>query len=303
MPAVSIIIPAYGRADFVNQAVAGIGQQTFTDYEIIVVDDGSGDVVVAGYQLPPTAKLIRRETNSGRASIPRNDGFRVSRGRYLAFLDMDDVWLPEKLASQVAILDAHPEIGVTYCHYHQVDEILQPLPKQIDPPSVGADFLAEMIDRCFIRSPSLTLIRREALEAAGVFDEEIIGTCDWDMWLRLARSVAFHLDPSPLVRYRVYGNQQSQNQPLMRRGNIVVLEKQRQWITGNRPDLLPFFRRTLSRRYYLYLETQLAMGDDVPAIRHTLAAAFANRPASLRVYKGYGRLAWYALRRWLAAPG
>ncbi|MHB9110290.1 MAG: glycosyltransferase family 2 protein [Armatimonadota bacterium] len=294
-PLVSVIIPAYRRADFVNQAVAGILQQTFTDYEIIVVDDASGEDVVRQYQLPAAAILIRRTVNSGSAAIPRNDGFRAARGKYLAFLDMDDLWLPEKLASQVAVLDAQPEVGVAFCHYTLVDEALNPESRQAQAPKIGADALAQMIAGNFIRSPSQALIRRSVMEAEGAFDETIVGTSDWSLWLHLTRSSRFAGDPAPLVLYRRHKGQQSKDMRRMRRGGIIVLEKEREWIARERPGLLPLLQHHLAQRYYVYAKAQMRLGDDVSAVYRTLHTAVVCSPATLRTYQGFARLACYAI--------
>lgn len=296
-PVVSVIIPAYRRADFTNQTVASVARQTFTDYEIIVVDDGSGDDIVRDYQFPPSVRLIRRETNSGHPSVPRNEGIRAARGRYLAFLDMDDIWLPEKLATQVALLDARPEVGVTFCHYQEVDEVQHLLAKQRPPTRVTGDALRQMLNFCFIRTPSQTLIRRTALEAAGVFDEGIFGGEDWDLWLRLAAGTQFHADPTCAVLYRRSPSQLSRNRLRMRLGNVAVLEKTRHWCTEERPDLLPHLRYQLAVQYYQYAKLQIARQEEIPAIYRTVKTAVACHPGALRAYQGFFRLAFYALKR------
>jgi len=303
IPVVSVIIPAYRHADFVNQAVAGVMRQTFTDYEIIVVDDCSGEETVRQYRLPPAALLIVRAENSGRASIPRNDGFRASRGRYLAFLDMDDIWTPEKLATQVAILDAHPEIGLTFCHYTKVDETLKPRINQTPPPRMAKDHLKQLLARNMIRTPSLPLIRRSALEAVGGFDDAIICAADWDLWIRLARVTAFHADAASRVLYRYSAGQQSKQLLRMRRGGIMALEKARGWAARERPDLLPTLHRRLAHLYCRYAWTQMSSREEIPAVRRSLSAAFAFDPLTWRVYLGFLRCGGYAmlrgLRKWI----
>jgi len=296
-PLVSVIIPAYRRADFLNQAIASILRQTLTDYEIIVVDDCSGAEIVARYQLPPMARLIVRAANSGRASIPRNDGFHASHGQYLAFLDMDDVWAPEKLASQVATLDAHPDIGVTFCHYTEVDETLTPQRIQTPPPRLATDILKQVLARNMIRTPSLALIRRSVLEAVGGFDEKIICTADWDLWIRLARLTTFHADAERLVLYRYSAGQQSKNLLRMRRGGVVVLQKALEWVKQERPDLLPILHRRLAHLYSRYAWTQMSAGEEIPAVLHSLTSAFSSDPLTWRVYLGFFRFAGYALAR------
>ena len=114
MPRVSVIIPTYNREKYIAETINSVLDQTFSDYEIIVVDDGSAD---------NTERLIREQfadeviylskPNGGPASA-RNMGMRVAKGEYIAFLDSDDLWLPEKLAIQTRFMDAHPEIGLTY---------------------------------------------------------------------------------------------------------------------------------------------------------------------------------------------
>jgi len=294
-----VIIPAYRCPDFINQAVDSVTRQTFTDNEIIVVDDCSGDDIISRYQFPPSVQLIRRETNSGSASAPRNDGLRASRGRYLAFLDHDDIWLPEKLAAQVAVLEAQPEVGVTFCQCRDVDETLQPLVQR--PPAVLAgDVMRQLLTSCVIRTPSQTLIRRTALEAAGGFDEAIHGGEDWDLWLRLAGLTQFHADPAYGILYRQYRGQTSKDQHRMRQGDTAVLEKTRVWLAAKRPDLLSCLRYRLAMLYYLFAKQQIARQEEPRAIYRTVKAAVASYPGALRVYQGFYRLVRYMLKRRLA---
>jgi len=297
MPAVSVIIPAFRRIDFVNQAVASVLRQTFTDYEIIVVDDASGEDIIRQYRLPDSARIVRRSTNSGGPALPRNDGSRVAQGRYLAFLDMDDIWLPDFLETQVAVLDARPEVGVAFCHYTNVDETLIPLTEQMHAIPPIADPLAQMISGCFLHSPSFALIRRTVFEAEGGFDGQFIGTSDWDLWIRLARRTQFHYDPSPRVLYRRYAAQLSAKRGLMFKANIAVLEKTLAWAAQDRPDLQPLIRRQLARWYNRYARTQMARGDNAQAIRESLSQALAYHPMSLHAYRLFSVLAGYTLKK------
>lgn len=296
-PTVSVIIPSYRCPDFTQQAVESVMRQTFTDYEIIVIDDNSGDDIVSRYRFPPSVQLIKRATNSGGASAPRNDGIRVSHGRYLAFLDNDDIWLPEKLAAQVAILEAHPEVGITFSHCQDVDETLQPQAIQRPPALLTGDVLRQLLTHCVIRTPSQVLIRRSALAAAGGFDEGIYGGEDWDLWLRLAELTPFHADPACGVLYRHYRDQLTRDQHRMRLGDVAVLEKTRAWLASKRPDLLPCLRYRLAMQYYLFAKQQIARQEDPWAIYRTVKAAVASHPGALRVYQGFYRLARYALKR------
>ncbi len=293
LPAVSVIIPAYRHAEHVNQAVASVLRQTFADYELIVVDDASSDEVVRQYRFPNEVRFIQRMVNSGRAAVPRNEGYRVSRGKYLAFLDMDDLYLPDKLASQVAILEAHPQAALTFCHRVDVDETLRPFTRHKKPRRVPSDCLREMVTKCLIRTVGQTLIRRDVFEALGGFDENIVATADWDLYIRLAHRAPVIADPKPRVLCRRHAGQQSQNLWRMRMGNIAVLEKTNTWLPHERPDLAGRIRRRLARSYFRLARMQMARGDEFDAVWQSICTgqnycAFHPRAVEMLV-----RAAWY----------
>ncbi|MHB0936041.1 MAG: glycosyltransferase family 2 protein [Armatimonadota bacterium] len=297
-PLVSVILPACRRADFVNQAIDSVARQTFTDYELLVIDDGSGDDIVAQYRLPASARLIRRAANSGGAATPRNDGIAEARGKYLAFLDMDDVCLPEKLATQVATLEAHPNVGMTFCHYTLVDEALGPLPAQRPPARLPADTLRALLHGNLIRTPSQVLARRQDVEAAGCFDTALRSAEDWDLWLRLAARTAFHADPVPNLLFRRHAGQHTADRARICQWSLRVLEKTGTWLGEEHPSLLPHWRRALTRQHYRQAKIQIADRVEPPVIYHTLKHAVAGNPFALRTYQGFVRLAVYALKRW-----
>ena len=107
-PVVSVIIAAYQAPNYLKQAIESVQSQTFRDYEIIVVDDCSGEEYTSQYYLPEEATLICHKERYGAPAAPRNTGIRAARGKYVAFLDHDDVWLPDKLAVQVQALEDNP---------------------------------------------------------------------------------------------------------------------------------------------------------------------------------------------------
>ncbi|MHB9134583.1 MAG: glycosyltransferase family 2 protein [Armatimonadota bacterium] len=291
-PRVTVIITTYRQAAFLQQAVESVARQTFTDYELIVVDDGSPDEVVRQYALPEGARLIRLPANTGGPSVPRNVGMQAARGRYVAFLDGDDVWLPGKLAAQVAVLEAHPEIAVTFCHFTRVDETLAPLRRQLPPVRLGREDLpARLIAGCFIRSPSLVLVRRAALEAAGEFDPRMPSAADWGMWLRMAPRARFHSDPTPHALYRVYAGQMSSvgREFISFHNDRYFLKKTLAWATGQRPDLAPLIRRCLARKYVRAARLQHAAGKSASTVTRTLRIALAYDP---RYARAWGLLAW-----------
>jgi glycosyltransferase involved in cell wall biosynthesis len=207
-PLVSVIIPTYNRRALVQEAIDSVLAQTFTDYELIVIDDGSTDGT--GEQLARYGDgltYVWRE-NQGE-SAARNHGITLSRGRYIAFLDSDDLWLPEKLARQVPVLERSPDVGLVYCWTQRIDEKGrringQPLGfKSAERPLVFAELYEHGLG-----SVSGVVMRRTVLDTLGGFDATIKYGEDGDLWLRGILVTRFAEVPEILVYTRVHpGNQ------------------------------------------------------------------------------------------------
>ncbi len=201
MPTVSVIIPTYNRANLVTKAIDSVLEQTFKDLEIIVIDDGSKDQtqeVLKSYQ---NKILYLYQENQGRASA-RNRGLEIAQGKYIAFLDSDDFWKPEKLHRQLHFFEQHPHYGVvaTQCIVHVVDENLQTL-KYVQGEEVHYELTYEKIfQRPFIKTPSV-LIKRQCFEEIGNFNEYYRLLEDIDIWLRLARKYHIGFINEPLTVY------------------------------------------------------------------------------------------------------
>ena len=194
---VSVIIPTYNRAGWVTEAVASVLAQTCRDFELLVVDDGSTDGTMEALA-PFRGKLcyLRTWRNRGVAAA-RNLGAAAARGRWLAFLDSDDLWRPEKLARQLAYLEAHPDLEIC-----QTGEIWVRRGVRVNPPSshrkVGGRIFLPSLARCLV-SPSAVMISRRLFWQAGGFDESLPACEDYDLWLRLAWRHDIGLVPEPLV--------------------------------------------------------------------------------------------------------
>lgn len=194
--AVSVIIPTYNRAWCLPRAVTSVLAQTFQDFELIIVDDGSCDDtarIASSWKHP--VRFLRQE-NRG-VSAARNRGIRASRGRLLAFLDSDDGWQPDKLARQVAFFEAHPAAAIC-----QTDEIwirrgVRVNPKNRHRKPAGWIFEASLA-LCLV-SPSAVMMRRELFDRVGLFDEELPACEDYDLWLRVSARYPIHLIEEPLV--------------------------------------------------------------------------------------------------------
>ena len=194
---VSVIIPTCNRAALVQEAVASVLAQTWREFELLVVDDGSTDDTPEA--LAPYAsriRLLRRESRGG-VSAARNAGIAAARGEWLAFLDSDDLWLPEKLAWQMAYLAAHSE--QLWC---QTEETWVRRGVRLKQPQthrkIGGRIFFQSLERCMV-SPSVVILHRRLLEQHGGFDEILPAAEDYDLWLRLSWRYEIGLAPEPLI--------------------------------------------------------------------------------------------------------
>lgn len=197
MTAISVIIPTYNRAQKLVRAISSVLFQTFTGYEIIVVDDGSNDNTLDCLEpMQRYIKYLPHPKNLG-VSVARNTGIRASMSPLIAFLDSDDYWLPEKLSVQMDFFMLHPE--AVAC---QTEEIwirkgirINPSKKHQKP---SGDIFEPSLKLCLV-SPSAVILKRSLLDEVGFFDEDLPVCEDYDLWLRISCRYPFHLIPKPLV--------------------------------------------------------------------------------------------------------
>jgi glycosyltransferase involved in cell wall biosynthesis len=191
-PRVSVVMPTYNRADFVLEAIDSVLSQSYSDFELIVVDDGSVDNTKSSIEKYTDERLIYiGQKNMGRSNA-RNRALSQARGDYIAFLDSDDMYLPGKLALQVEFLDEHPEIGMLYTSAICVDEAGADLNFSYVA-SVSGHIYKEI---AFFQPVTITLptvmVRKGVLEEAGNFDESMSRFEDTDMWRRISKITYIH---------------------------------------------------------------------------------------------------------------
>ena len=197
MAAVSVIIPTFNRAVKTARAISSVLYQRFTDYEIVVVDDGSTDETEQ--VLHPFKNHIRyvaHKTNRG-VSAARNTGLAVSKSPLIAFLDSDDYWLPDKLAVQKAFFDKNPDTMICQTEETWIrnGKRANPGKRHLKP---SGDVFEPSLALCLV-SPSAVMLKRELLEEVGVFDEDLPACEDYDLWLRIACRYPVFLIPQRLV--------------------------------------------------------------------------------------------------------
>jgi len=228
MPKVSVIIPTHNRADILREAITSVLSQSFSDFEIVVVDDASRDntsEVVRAID-DQRIKYLRHETNRG-VALARNTGVLNSTGQYIAFLDDDDEWLPDKLKKQYDLLEGSPVIvGVVHTGSFAVDVSSRKILRQLTPTKRGKIF-DEMFIQNSIAPTSTFFLRRECFERVGLFDVKLEFGEDFDMWLRIAKEFQFEYIEEPLVKFSVSNNKSSlsANYELKIRGGEAQLRK------------------------------------------------------------------------------
>jgi glycosyltransferase involved in cell wall biosynthesis len=227
-PRVSVLIAAFNAAPFIEATLESALGQTFGDLEVLVIDDGSRDDTAGAVRRlaasDPRLRLIVQD-NRG-LSATRNRGVAEAAGSLIAFLDHDDLWHPEKLALQVATLDAQPRTAVVSCYSALIDAEHRCLGWRFGGDANG-DVYAEMLVWDVVSGGSVTLVRREALEAVGPFDETLRIREDWDMWIRLARRYEFATVPRVLVGYTRSAASSSRDYERLAEEGIRVLDKAR----------------------------------------------------------------------------
>jgi glycosyltransferase involved in cell wall biosynthesis len=197
MAEVSVIIPTYNRARKVARAVASVLYQTHTDYELIVVDDGSRDNTGETLSLFPS-RIIRLVHDGNRGvSAARNTGITASGAPLIAFLDSDDYWLPEKLAVQVAFFKAHPKAMACQTQEIWIRKGLRVNPRKKHLKPSGRIFVPSL-KLCLV-SPSAVMVRRSLLDEVDLFDEAFPVCEDYDLWLRVSCKYPIHLLNKDLV--------------------------------------------------------------------------------------------------------
>lgn len=197
LPRVSVILPTRDRAHLINKAIGSILRQTFEDYELIIVDDGSSDdteetVLAFG---EPRIRYFKK-SHSGAASA-RNYGLKLSRGEYIAYCDDDCVWSSRHVSESVSFLDSRPEIGMAYADFL----VNMPNEKSF---LISFDFDKRRLETANFIHPLTVMHRHSCIDKAGSFDERLLTGSDWDMWLRI--SDFFQISRLPVIagRHRYY---------------------------------------------------------------------------------------------------
>ncbi|TAK26073.1 MAG: glycosyltransferase [Chloroflexota bacterium] len=224
MPRVSVIIPTFNYGHFICQAIDSVLNQTFDDLEIIVVDDGSSDDTVAriGQYGGGRVRLIQQDHRG--PSAARNRAYPETTGEFVAFLDADDLWLPDKLERQIPLLEADERVGlVAGAYYLQIDATGERFERQS--PLRGDVLRYVAVENIVSGSATTALMRRSVLDRVGPMDESLRACEDWDLWLRIARVSHFAYVDAPIAVLRRHSGNSSSDGSRMIAGYKRVIER------------------------------------------------------------------------------
>jgi glycosyltransferase involved in cell wall biosynthesis len=248
MPEISVIVPSYNAENTIYNTINSVSQQTFIDLEILVIDDGSTDSTL---EIVSTIKDPRLQVfsyaNSG-VAITRNRGIEKATGKYIAFLDADDLWMPNKLKFQREALQNLPEAAVAYSWSNYINEwgrfshIGQRCQFQ-------GNVYPHLLVNNFLESGSNPLIRKLAIQKTGGFETSLVPAEDWDFYLRLAASYEFVHVPEVHVLYRISTQAASANTTKMEAKCLEVIEKAFQ----QAPNTLQYLKKKSIENLYTYL--------------------------------------------------
>lgn len=226
---ISVVIPTYNHGPLLLDTLASVFAQTYQDYEVIVVNDGSPDDTAELLRpLVETRRVIYLEQENAGQAAARNRGLQAARGDYIAFLDDDDLWPADKLAWQVRVLDENPESVLVYGRYAQLraDGRLHPDSSSGFP---GGSVHGQFRRRNWIHSLGQTLMRTEAVRAIGGFDPGVWGADDWDLYIRLAQRGPFEFRDRLALRYRLHEQNASRDAIRHVRGYWQVVRRHVGW--------------------------------------------------------------------------
>jgi glycosyltransferase involved in cell wall biosynthesis len=221
MLTVSVIIPTFNRAGMLKEAVASVLAQDYDGIDLIVVDDGSTDDTEKVLGTLPDICVLRQR-NRG-VSAARNAGIKKASGTFIAFLDSDDLWLPQKLSTQINFFYEHPKACICQTEERWIRNGVRINPKRRHTKPSGMIF-ERAVALCLV-SPSAVMMRKELFEEVGLFDETLPACEDYDLWLRISCRFPIYLIDSPMVIKRGGHDDQLSKSPGLDRFRIRALKK------------------------------------------------------------------------------
>lgn len=266
-PTVSVVIPTCNRAHFVGRAIQSVLDQTYRNFEILVVDDASNDnteEIVKHFSDERISYIPHRENKGG--SSARNTGIKAARGKFIGFLDDDDEWLPQKLECQINLFSrSQSMVGAVYTGNIMCNHKTRKVLKEIVPTKRGM-ILADLLFRNCVGSTSSILIKKECLARVGLFDENLPSCQDWDMWIRISRHYQIDFVDQTLFIHYVHENRISTNYEARTQGTKILIEKISEDI-ASKPKIISHHHFGNSKLFYLMDDRRRGKSELMKAVR------------------------------------
>lgn len=304
MSTVTIIIPTYNRADLIGETLSSVFTQTYRDFEVIVVDDGSTDDTASVLQPLMEQDLIKYvyQNNQGE-SAARNRGIAEAKGQYIAFLDSDDLFEPTRLEMQLQYFRDHPDIGLVHSGFTKFDNSSEDLGYRDTSWFTGMIYPQILLYWTTLIPPSTVLIPKKVFEVIGPFDKSLRIGPDLDMWRRIARKYPFGFINKSLTRIRVHSGNISGDKMKVPDEFIKYLNKA---FTDDPGLSVRFKKRSFSRMFSTMAMNLLSeKGDDVlHASRLNARRAIVSDPMNTSAYLAGGLslfgydVRYSLIRRW-----
>lgn len=275
-PRVSVVVPAYNISAYIQNALISLQQQSLCDFEVLVVDDGStdstGEIIDAFCQQDARFRLLKKA--NGGLSSARNYGIKFAQSDYIALLDGDDLYEPDKLLSHVSMLERYPDVGVVYSASKIIRDDGTPTFMRLSGKPIMSDPLLSLLCKNFVGHGSNAIFRRCLIDEIGEFDECLASSEDIDFWLRIAalRTWKFYRVREALSCYRVRPTGLSFDVEKMRHCNETVLVAACQRNPTVVEPMLPMARAYL----YRYLARLALTGGDFAQARHFIETSLAE---------------------------
>jgi glycosyltransferase involved in cell wall biosynthesis len=276
-PIVSVIIPTYNRAYLIERAIQSVLNQTYHNFEIIIVDDGSTDnteeVIKKFLKYDKRINYIKYEKNKG-GSAARNTGIKAARGEYIAFQDSDDEWFSEKLEKQMRVFEnVSSEVGVVYTGFWRIEDKKK---KYIPSDKIShkeGNIHNELLEGNFVGMPTV-IIRKECFEKVGMFDENLPRLQDWELIIRLSKYYDFKcIDEPLLVSYYISDSISSNNEALHNAFEIILIKHFNFFIKN---------KKLLSKYYYNLGIDMFLKNDNFKKGKDCLIKSFKVYPYNIK---------------------
>jgi glycosyltransferase involved in cell wall biosynthesis len=284
---VSVVTATFNMGNYLSETVRSVLSQSYQNFEMIVVDDGSQDntqEVMKSFLNDPKIRYVRLDRNRGQTAA-KNRGLAEAKGRYVGFVDADNLWKPFKLEHQLPLFKNSERIGVVYSDAEYIDENGKILPYKKRNYHEGL-ITNELLLSNFVNFNS-ALVRRECIQEVGGFDENLSMGIDWDLWLRISTRYEFAFLPEQTYSYRLWANQMSHQKKKRFQNAMKILDKFEQKYSG-----FVALKTLQEARALVYRDLALACADieeNKNAYRY-IARAIKEMPGRWTMWKGLGKI-------------